>query len=73
MVPGGGCSYDAVQLQDGSTMQRRTHTDGEGYCHDCNAAPGSYHHPGCDWERCPVCGGQIIGCDCDITHYIKRD
>lgn len=33
-------------------------------CHDCNAAYGEYHHPGCDAERCPVCGGQLISCGC---------
>jgi hypothetical protein len=38
--------------------------DGEGRCHDCNAAPGGYHHPGCDMERCPACGGQLISCGC---------
>ena len=34
-------------------------------CHDCDALPGHYHHPGCDWEECPRCHGQLIGCDCD--------
>ena len=33
-------------------------------CHDCAAIKGQYHVPGCDVERCPVCGGQAIGCDC---------
>lgn len=33
-------------------------------CPDCNALYGHYHHPGCDQERCPVCGGQLIGCGC---------
>lgn len=35
-------------------------------CHDCKTPKGGYHHPGCDVERCPKCGGQIISCDCDI-------
>lgn len=34
-------------------------------CGDCGAAKGHYHHPGCDCERCPVCGGQLISCGCD--------
>ena len=33
-------------------------------CHDCNVKLGGYHHPGCDMERCPQCGGQLISCDC---------
>lgn len=34
-------------------------------CHDCNCPPGGYHHPGCDWEKCPRCGEQAISCDCN--------
>lgn len=33
-------------------------------CHDCRVPPGAFHHPGCDDERCPRCGGQAIGCNC---------
>lgn len=33
-------------------------------CHDCDANPGEFHDPGCDVERCPYCGGQLISCDC---------
>jgi hypothetical protein len=33
-------------------------------CGDCGAEPGKLHKPGCDVERCPKCGGQIIACNC---------
>lgn len=33
-------------------------------CHDCGVRLGGYHHFGCDWERCPRCGGQLIFCGC---------
>jgi len=39
-------------------------SDSEHRCHDCNVMPGGYHHPGCDMDRCPKCGGQLISCDC---------
>ena len=25
---------------------------------------GGFHHPGCDQEKCPACGGRIISCGC---------
>lgn len=33
-------------------------------CGDCGAAMGAFHHWGCDLERCPVCGRQLLSCDC---------
>lgn len=40
-------------------------------CGDCGARAGFYHHPGCDMETCPECGGQLLGCECvysiDVT------
>lgn len=32
-------------------------------CHDCEAKPGDLHVPGCDVERCPLCGFQLISCE----------
>ena len=34
-------------------------------CHDCSVIKGQLHVPSCDVERCPVCGGQVITCECD--------
>ena len=34
-------------------------------CHDCRVVHGQLHVPSCDVERCPACGGQAIGCDCE--------
>lgn len=33
-------------------------------CDECLAKQGEFHTEGCDLEVCPVCGGQIISCDC---------
>lgn len=40
-------------------------------CGDCGAEHGHYHHIGCDIERCRLCGGQMISCECDYSDQIE--
>jgi hypothetical protein len=35
-------------------------------CRDCRVLKSELHVPECDVEECPVCGGQLISCDCDF-------
>ncbi len=42
--------------------------DGE-RCHDCGTLAGHYHHYGCDWEECPSCHGQLLGCACEDVEF----
>lgn len=41
-------------------------------CHDCGAKGGYFHHWNCDSERCPVCGEQLLFCDCNYVYVEHR-
>ncbi len=42
-------------------------------CHDCKAEEGYLHTPGCDMEKCPKCGDQIISCECDNSKLSDKE
>jgi len=42
--------------------------DTDGVCDDCGSLYGYYHHYGCDCEHCPICGGQMITCGCEVRY-----
>ncbi|HZX56791.1 MAG TPA: hypothetical protein VFE86_19040 [Ilumatobacteraceae bacterium] len=35
-------------------------------CGDCGVFRGGWHHPGCDLQACPACGGQLLSCGCQF-------
>lgn len=58
-----GKEYEPVKVGDpGDFYYGEDNKDA--VCGDCGAHYGHYHHPGCDIERCPICGLQLISCDC---------
>ena len=76
MKPDNGCKCSTI-ICNGTKFERIKAGDNEDfipdmeeneYCHDCNVGIGQYHHFGCDAERCPSCGEQLIGCDCEIEY-----
>jgi hypothetical protein len=74
MSPGTSCTADpagnripwGAEQRGGQTMEDLFGDDWREHpwnCHDCNAAPGGLHHPGCDTEECPQCKGQAAFCE----------
>jgi len=59
------CTYNAISINGMEYVRSMAHfEEPTGRCHDCNIKHGGIHHFGCDVERCPKCGLQLIGCEC---------
>jgi hypothetical protein len=44
-------------------------------CRHCGAVKGQLHEPLCDYEECPVCGSQVMGCGCRLytPHAVRPE
>ncbi|MEG1013683.1 MAG: hypothetical protein RSE58_06195 [Clostridia bacterium] len=73
MLTANGCAVNKIHI--GGKAYERIPVGGKGdwgkdeganyVCSDCGAHQGGFHHWGCDVERCPACGRQLISCDCE--------
>lgn len=60
-----GCSEGTVSFPSGESWARVPVRTGPGRrCLGCNALCGGFHQLGCDMEKCPKCGGQLLSCGC---------
>ena len=77
-MPNAGCLFEHFDIKSKrSRIYRRIKfgdkreivitTDKNAVCPICNVGMGQCHHGGCDWETCPACRNQLIGCLCVCT------
>ncbi len=62
--------YEPVKVGDpGDWYEGET----DAVCDDCGAHYGKQHLEGCDIERCPVCGLQLLSCGHEVIDVYEED
>jgi hypothetical protein len=41
-------------------------------CHGCRVLKSGFHVPSCDVEECPICGTQLLTCDCELDLVLNN-
>jgi len=69
MLEADSCIYTYIKNGNKVYQRSRKHfEEPSGRCEDCGIKHGGVHHYGCDEETCPICGEQLISCDCFEGH-----
>ena len=74
MLRANGCEIAFVFCNEKKYLRETVEeyqADDKGRCYDCGAKVGFFHHWGCDQERCPRCGRQLLSCNCQNV-YIQK-
>lgn len=68
------CIDTTIKFADGMVLPSSTYhfSEASGRCHDCGIRHRGCHHSGCDVERCPRCGRQLISCYCELWEEEKE-
>ena len=60
-----GRTFERIRFDSDETDDAEEYRD-EMLCGHCEVSDVSFHLLGCEAERCPSCGGQIISCACEF-------